>query len=124
MKELTKAEEQVMLILWELNEAFVKDVIELLPEPKPAYTTISTIIRILESKGYVGHKDFGKTHQYYPLISQNEYADKFMKGFIKNYFDSSFKQLVSFFTKNENMTISELEEIRKIVEKEINKKKE
>ena len=124
MKELTKAEEQIMLILWQKENAFVKDVIEELPEPKPAYTTVSTIIRILENKGFVAHQEFGKIHQYYPIVNQSDYAEKFMNGFIKDYFANSFQQLVSFFSKSENISINELEQIKKIVESEITKKKE
>jgi len=124
MKELTKAEEQVMLILWDKEKAFVKEIIEDLPDPKPAYTTVSTIVRILETKGFVGHNDFGKIHQYFPIVQRNEYATKFVNGFVKDYFESSFMQLVSFFSSKEDMTLAELEEIKKIVEKEINNKKE
>lgn len=124
MKELTKAEEQIMLILWEKEKAFVKEIIEDLPEPKPAYTTVSTIVRILETKGFVGHNDFGKTHQYFPIVLRDEYATKFVNGFVKDYFASSFKQLVSFFSSKEDMSLAELEEIKKIVEQEINNKKE
>ncbi len=124
MKELTKAEEQIMLILWQKEKGYVKDIIEELPEPKPAYTTVSTIIRILENKGFVAHQEFGKIHQYYPIVNQNDYAEKFMNGFIKDYFANSFQQLVSFFSKSENISINELEQIKSIVENEINKKKE
>lgn len=123
MKELTKAEEQIMQILWKLDKAFVKEVIEQLPEPKPAYNTVSTIIRILEKKGFVDHNAFGKTYQYFPLVSKNEYKSTFMKGFIKNYFANSFNEMVSFFAKREDISINELEEMKKIVESEIKKGK-
>ena len=99
MKELTSAEEQVMQILWSLNEAFVNDIIEKMPEPKPAYNTVSTIIRILETKGFVNHKAFGKTHQYFPLISKEEYTKGFFSGVMKKYFSNSYTNLVSFFSK-------------------------
>lgn len=124
MKELTKAEEQVMLILWSRGAAFVKEIIEDLPEPKPAYTTISTIVRILEAKGFVGHEDFGKTHRYFPAVSRDDYATKFVNGFVKDYFANSFQKLVSFFSAKEDMSLSELEEIKKIVENHINNKME
>jgi BlaI family penicillinase repressor len=123
MKELTKAEEQVMQILWEIEKGFVKDVIDKLPEPKPAYNTISTIIRILEKKGFVEHKAYGKTHEYFPVVSKKEYTSKFLKGFVNNYFSSSYKQLVSFFAKEEKLSISEMEELKKMIEGEIEKQK-
>ena len=119
MKELTKAEEQVMQILWKLEEAFVNDIVEQMPEPKPAYNTVSTIIRILEKKGFVDHKAFGKTHQYFPLISKKDYTRKFMKNFLGNYFENSFKEMVSFFAKEDNMSVNEIEELMQEVKNEI-----
>ena len=120
MKELTKAEEQVMQILWQINEGVVHDVIEKIPEPKPAYNTISTIVRILEKKEFVGHKAYGKTHVYFPKISKKEYTRKFMKHFMSNYFGSSFKEMVSFFAKSDNMSIEELEALMDDVKKDLN----
>ncbi|MFA5403713.1 MAG: BlaI/MecI/CopY family transcriptional regulator [Ignavibacteria bacterium] len=121
---LTKAEEQVMQVLWELEKGFVKDVIEKLPgKNKPAYNTISTIIRILEKKGFIGHTDYGKTYEYYPLISKPVYTKHFMGSFMKDYFSNSYKHLVSFFTNENNMSLAELEELKKIMDKEIKKKK-
>jgi len=111
MKELTRAEEQIMLILWDLKHAFVKEIQERMPEPKPAYTTISTIIRILQAKGYVSHEEFGKNHRYYPLVNKETYTHRFMKNFIGNYFENSFAQMVSFFSKAENIDIKTLDEI-------------
>lgn len=111
MKELTKAEEQVMQLLWKLEKAFVKDIIEKIPEPKPAYNTVSTIVRILEKKGFVDHNAYGKTHEYFPLISRKEYTRSFMKNFMRNYFSGSFQEMVSFFAKEDNMSISELDEL-------------
>ncbi|HOO83895.1 MAG TPA: BlaI/MecI/CopY family transcriptional regulator [Prolixibacteraceae bacterium] len=119
MKELTKAEEQVMQILWKLEEAFVNDLVEQMPEPKPAYNTVSTIIRILEKKGFVDHKAFGKTHQYFPLISKKDYTRKFLKNFLGNYFENSFKEMVSFFAKEDNMSVNEIEELMQEVKNEI-----
>ncbi|MEM9325508.1 MAG: BlaI/MecI/CopY family transcriptional regulator [Bacteroidota bacterium] len=113
MKELTKAEEEIMQVLWHLENAFVKDVIEELPEPKPAYNTVSTIVRILESKGFVGHEAFGKSHRYHPLMSKDEYSKKFMRGFVSKYFSGSYQQLVSFFAKEKDMSLTELEEVLK-----------
>ena len=119
MKELTKAEEQLMQVLWKLNEGFVNDIIDQLPDPKPAYNTVSTIVRILERKGFVGHKAFGKTHQYFPLVSKKEYTRKFMKQFMGNYFGSSFKEMVSFFAKEDNMSIREIETLMEEVKRDI-----
>ncbi|MFA8436297.1 MAG: BlaI/MecI/CopY family transcriptional regulator [Marinifilaceae bacterium] len=110
-----------MQILWDLEKAFVKEIIELIPEPKPAYNTISTIVRILEKKGFVGHLAYGKSHQYYPLMSKKEYTRRFMKGFVRNYFSNSFHEMVSFFAREEKMSLSELEEVKKMVEEEIKK---
>ncbi|MDJ1466211.1 BlaI/MecI/CopY family transcriptional regulator [Xanthocytophaga flava] len=118
MRELTRAEEEVMQILWKLNKGFVKDIIELLPEPKPAYNTVSTIVRILETKGFVGHNAYGKTHEYYPLISKTDYTRFYFKNFLKGYFGGSFAGLVSFFAKEEDVDLKELEELLKNVPKE------
>ncbi len=125
-RELTRAEEQVMQILWELDKAFVKDIVEQMPDPKPAYNTVSTIVRILEKKGFVGYKAFGKTHRYFPLMSKKEYTRLYMNSFIKNYFSNSFKEMVSFFAKEDNMSITELEDLMKEVGKDLddNKKPE
>jgi len=123
MRELTRAEEQVMQILWGLEKAFVKEIIELIPEPKPAYNTISTIVRILEKKEFVGHYAYGKSHQYYPLVSKKEYTRKFMKGFMGRYFSDSFRDMVSFFAREEKVSVTELEELKRMVEQEIEKNK-
>lgn len=123
MKELTKAEEQIMQILWKLDKGFVKEILACLPEPKPAYNTVSTIVRILEKKGFVSHKAYGKTHEYYPIISKEEYTRNFLKRFVENYFSDSFKELVSFFAKDKKMDVSELEEIIKTIDREIQKQK-
>lgn len=111
MKELTKAEEEIMQVLWKLGSGFVKEVIEELPEPKPAYNTVSTIVRILQEKGFVGHQAFGKSHKYHPLVSKETYTKTFMKGFVKKYFSGSYQQMVSFFTEEENLSLSELEQL-------------
>ena len=123
MKELTKAEEQVMQLLWKLEKAFVKDVIEKRPEPKPAYNTVSTIVRILEKKGFVGHNAYGKTHEYFPLISRKDYTRLFMKNFMRNYFSGSFQEMVSFFAKEDNMSISELDELMEDVKRDLETEK-
>lgn len=111
MKELTKAEEEIMQVLWNLESAFVKEILEELPEPKPAYNTVSTIVRILQEKGFVGHEAFGKSHKYHPLVSKEAYTKTFMKGFVKKYFSGSYQQMVSFFTQEENLSLNELEQL-------------
>jgi predicted transcriptional regulator len=123
MKELTKAEEQIMQILWKLEKGFVKDILEHLPKPKPAYNTVSTIVRILEKKGFVSHTAYGKTHEYYPVLSKEEYTRKFLKRFVENYFSDSFKEMVSFFAKEKDMSISELEDTMRMIYREIQKQK-
>jgi BlaI family penicillinase repressor len=123
MKELTKAEEQIMQVLWKLEKGFVKDIIERLPDPKPAYNTVSTIVRILEKKGFVSHRAFGNAHEYFPLISRNDYKKKFLKSFIKRYFGDSFQEMVSFFASDRDINLREMEEIRKLLSKEIDKQK-
>jgi predicted transcriptional regulator len=117
IKELTRAEEQIMQVLWQLKKGYVKEVIELLPMPKPAYNTVSTIIRILETKGFVAHIAHGKSHEYYPLISKEQYqnfaTDKLMTG----YFDNSVKGMFSYFVKKEKIDLKEADEILKLIEK-------
>ncbi|MBS1531272.1 MAG: BlaI/MecI/CopY family transcriptional regulator [Bacteroidetes bacterium] len=117
IKELTKAEEQVMQILWQLKEAIVKDVIEKMPDPKPAYNTVSTVVRVLESKGVVGHKAYGNSHVYYPLISEDEYKKFTFDKMMQNYFSNSYESLVSFLVKEKNLSLKELEEITELAKK-------
>ena len=124
IKELTKAEEQVMQILWEIKKGFVKEVIEKMSEPKPAYNTASTIIRILEKKGFVGYNSFGKTHEYFPLIAKDEYRSFFLRNFMGNYFGGSIQNLVSFFAKENDLDINDMEEIMKYVEEDLKSDKE
>jgi len=119
MKELTRAEEQIMKILWDLEKGFVKDIIEKIPDPKPAYNTVSTIVRILERKEFVSHKAYGKTHEYYPLILKDEYSKAHMKNFVNSYFSNSFEKMVSFFAREKSISLHEMEDIMKIMEKEI-----
>lgn len=111
MNILTKAEEQVMQILWVEKEGFVKDLLQKFPEPKPAYNTVSTIIRILEKKGFVDHHNFGKSHQYYPLVSREQYRNERFSSLMKNYFNNSMKQVLSHFGKNGSMDMKEADEI-------------
>lgn len=116
MKELTKAEEQVMQVLWKLDGAFVNEVIEQLPEPKPAYNTVSTIIRILEKKGFVGFEAFGRAHRYHPIVAKDDYRQFSMGRMINNYFQGSFSEMVSFFVKENNLTVNEIDDIKKMIE--------
>ena len=123
MNELTKAEEQVMQILWKIERGFVKDVIEHLDNPKPAYNTISTIIRILEKKGFVAHKAYGKTYEYFPIVSKKDYTKSFFGSFLQKYFSNSFQQLVSFFSNEDDLSLEEMEKIRRLLDEEIKNKK-
>lgn len=116
MQQLTRAEEEIMQELWHLQKAMVKEIIERLPEPKPAYNTVSTIVRILEFKGFVGHKAYGKTHEYYPLVSKDDYSNKFLNQFLGNYFGGSFEKMVSFFVKKNDVNLKEFEELMKYLE--------
>lgn len=117
MQKLTNKEEEIMHILWMLKKAFVKDVLAEIKEDKPHYNTLSTIIRNLEEKGYVAYNAYGKTHQYYPIISKEAYRKRFMNSAIDNYFNSSYKNVVSFFAKEEKISIAELKEIIDLIEK-------
>jgi len=123
MKELTRAEEQIMHVLWALKKAYVKDIIERLPSPKPAYNTVSTIVRILEKRGFIDHEAFGKTHLYRPLVAKEDYTQAFLKNFVKDYFGDSYQELVSFFARDKALTVSELEEILIALREEIRKQK-
>ncbi|MFD2247038.1 BlaI/MecI/CopY family transcriptional regulator [Pontibacter ruber] len=119
MKELTKAEEEIMQILWKIEKGFVKDIIEQLPEPRPAYNTVSTIVRILEKKGFVGYTAFGKSHEYYPLIAEDKYKSFFLKNFMSGYFGGSFEKLVSFFAKDNNLNTKELDQLMQHVKQDM-----
>jgi BlaI family penicillinase repressor len=123
MRELTRAEEQVMQVLWKIKKGFVKDVLEHFEDPKPAYNTVSTIIRILQDKGFVSHKAYGRTHEYYPLISKDEYSKSHLSSFVNDYFSNSFGKMVSFFAKEREISIKEMEEIMKIMDDEVKKQK-
>jgi len=123
MKELTQAEEQIMEYLWQIEAGFVKDVRDRFPDPKPAYNTVSTIIRILEKKGVVGHRSYGKSHQYYPLVTRSEYKRRRFKDVLNKHFSNSYKSFVSFFTKEKDLSLTELEEMKQMVEQEIQKRK-
>ena len=109
MQKLTRTEEEIMLILWDLEHAFIKDLIEQMPEPKPHYNTVSTMIKILQDKGFVAYEAFGKTYRYFPLISKSQYSKNSVRKFLTGYFDGSAKQLVSFFVREKNISVQELE---------------
>ncbi|MCP2043713.1 BlaI/MecI/CopY family transcriptional regulator [Pontibacter sp. HSC-36F09] len=119
MKELTKAEEEIMQILWKLEKGFVKDILEEIPEPKPAYNTVSTIVRILEKKGFVGYNAFGKSHEYFPLVAEDKYKSFFLKNFMSGYFGGSFEKLVSFFAKDNNLDVKELDQLMRHVKDDL-----
>ena len=123
MKELTKAEEEIMHILWKIEKGFVNDILDKLPGPRPAYNTVSTIVRILEKKGFVGHTAYGKSHEYFPLVSKKEYTKSYFGYFMKNYFSDSYREMVSFFTSGNNMSIRELEELKQAMAEEIIRKR-
>ena len=123
IRELTRAEEEVMQILWDLNQGVVHDLVERFPEPKPAYNTVSTIIRILEQKGFIDHKAYGRTYVYFPLITKKEYTKAYFRNMIANYFGNSYKSMASFFTKEEKLSLEELQDIQHMIEEEIRKQK-
>ena len=115
IKELTKVELQLMNVLWDIERGFVNDILEELPEPKPAYNTVSTFMRILVSKEFVAFNSFGKSHQYYPLISREQYMEGFMAGVKNTFFSGSLRSMISFFAKKENLTSKEIENIIEIL---------
>jgi predicted transcriptional regulator len=123
IKELTKAEEQVMQILWQLKEAIVKEIIERMPEPKPAYNTVSTVVRVLEGKGFIDHKAYGNSHVYFPLISEAQYKKFTFDKMMSNYFSNSYESLVSFIANEKKLDIQQLDELTKLIEDLKSKKK-
>lgn len=121
IKELTKAELQIMQLLWDKEKAFVNDLLELMPSPKPAYNTVSTITRILEKKGFVSHESYGNTHQYFPVIDKDTYLNSLMNGIMNSFFSGSVTNLVSFLSKKEKLSVDEADELIKIIESENSK---
>jgi BlaI family transcriptional regulator, penicillinase repressor len=121
--QLTKAEEQVMQILWDRETGLVKDIRDCFSDPKPARNTVSTVLRVLEKKGYVGHKAFGNVHLYHPLISKGEYSKSQLFGLMEGYFNNSFTAMASFFAREKDLTIGELEELLEETKKELSKDK-
>jgi predicted transcriptional regulator len=120
---LSKTEEQLMEMIWKQGKVFMKDLIELFPEPRPAGTTIATLLKRMQSKGFIGYTTFGNSRQYYPLVNKTDYFSTQVKGMIKNYFDDSPMQFASFFTTATNLTASELEDLKKIIDQQLKKKK-
>jgi BlaI family transcriptional regulator, penicillinase repressor len=119
LRELTRAEEEIMQVLWRLEKAFVKDIVAQLPEPKPAYNTVSTIVRILQEKGFVGHTAYGKTHEYHPLVPKEDYSKFLMKGMVNSYFGGSLQRMVSFFVKHNDVTLTEFESLMHEVQQDL-----
>ncbi|HNP19458.1 MAG TPA: BlaI/MecI/CopY family transcriptional regulator [Fulvivirga sp.] len=122
MKELTKAEEQIMQVLWKLEKGFLKDIVEGMPEPKPAYPTISTVIRVLVKKNFIGHHTYGKVHEYYPLVKKEVYFKTHFKGMVSNFFENSWQGFASFFA-HSDLTTAELEAIKAEIDKQLIKQK-
>jgi predicted transcriptional regulator len=121
MKSLTKAEEQIMQILWDLKEGVVKQIVEKFNKPQPAYTTVATVLKVLEKKGFATHKKIGNTHLFFPAVSKKEYTKFQFSSLLKDYFNGSFPKMATFFAKENNLGIEELEEMLKITEAELNK---
>ena len=123
MQQLTNAEEQLMEHLWKLEKAFMKDLLEAYPKPKPATTTIATLLKRMIDKQFVAYREFGNSREYYPLVKKTDYFSKHVNGLISNFFNNSASQFASFFTTETNLSQSELEELKKIIDSEIQKKK-
>uniref|UniRef100_UPI0032168C0D BlaI/MecI/CopY family transcriptional regulator n=1 Tax=uncultured Draconibacterium sp. TaxID=1573823 RepID=UPI0032168C0D len=115
MKKLTRKEEELMKILWKMEKAFVKDIVEKYPDPKPHYNTISSLVRLLQDKDIIGYKQYGNTYQYFPLISKEEYRRSFMSEVVSDYFDNSIKSAVAFFVKEKGLSEEELDELVKLI---------
>lgn len=117
--QLSKAEEQLMQYLWKRKKAFFKDLLEDFPEPKPATTTVATLLKRIHAKGFINYKLFGKSREYYPLIKKTDYFSNHVNGLIKNFFNDSASQFASFFTKETNLTTAQLEDLKKIIDNQI-----
>jgi BlaI family penicillinase repressor len=122
--KLTTTEEQLMDLIWERSEVFMKDIIDSYPDPKPATTTIATLLKRMQNKGFVGYKLMGNSRQYYPLVKKADYFSKQVNSLIKNFFGSSAMQFASFFTTETNLSETELEDLKKIIDTQIKKKKQ
>ncbi len=120
--KLTKSEEQLMELIWQQEKVFLKDILSSYPDPKPAGTTIATLLKRMQDKGFIAHTTFGNSRQYYPLVKKSAYFSKEVNGIIKNYFNDSALQFASFFTKSSNITPDELEDLKKILDQEIERR--
>ena len=120
--QLSNAEEQLMQYLWKLKKAFMKDLLEAYPQPKPANTTVATLLKRMTDKGFIAYQTYGKSREYYPLVQKEDYFSKHVNGLIKNFFNDSASQFASFFTKKTNLSKTELEELRKLIDKELKNK--
>ncbi|APY01371.1 putative transcriptional regulator [Lacinutrix venerupis] len=120
--QLTKTEEDLMNYLWKLEKAFMKDLLEAYPEPKPANTTVATLLKRMTDKGFIAYNLYGKSREYYPLVKKKDYFSKHVNGLIKNFFNDSSSQFASFFTKETNLSKEELQELRAIIDTEIKNK--
>jgi len=119
LRDLTKAEEQVMQILWEMDDGIVRDIVDQFPEPKPAYNTVSTVLRVLEKKQFVDHKAYGTTYLYFPLVSKKDYSKFQFSNLIKNYFNGSFPKMAAFFAQENNLSIQDLEDMMSMAKDEM-----
>ncbi len=122
--QLSKAEEQVMQYLWKRNKAFMKDLLQDFPDPKPATTTVATLLKRMHDKGFIAYTLHGKSREYYPLVKKSDYFSKHVNGLIKNFFNNSAGQFASFFTRETNLSNEELEELRKVIDKQLKENKE
>ncbi len=122
MRELTKAEEQVMQIVWKVGKGYINDFLDHFPEPKPAYNTVSTIVRILEKKGFIDHEPGSKSYIYFPTVTKREYTKHSFGQLLNGYFSNSYKQMVSFFAHDDKLSVNELEELKKLIDKQIQEK--
>ena len=123
IKELTRAEEQIMQLLWQLKEAMIKEIIELMPEPKPAYNTVSTVVRVLEGKGFIDHKAYGNSYVYFPSISETQYKKFTFDKMMSSYFGNSYESLVSFIANEKKLDILQLDELTQLLQNLKNSKK-
>ena len=114
-QELTKAELEIMQVRWQKEKVLVHDILAELPEPKPAYNTVSTIVRILENKGFVSHKAYGRTYEYFPIVGKEEYTNTYMRTVLDNFFEGSVSRMVNFFSAQKSLSLEEADEILKIL---------
>ena len=120
--QLSKAEEQLMRYIWKLESAFMKDLLEEYPQPKPANTTVATLLKRMTEKGFISYKEYGKSREYFPLVKKSDYFSKHLNGLIKNFFNNSASQFASFFTSETDLSKKELEDLKALIDKELKKK--